>query len=236
MKRLLPLAAVLLVAGCSLIDRNDDHPYENPFYAKYLNTGSALDAQIARTLAALRENPDSPSLHNDLGQMLVDKGFPKDAAREFERAVDADSDFYPAWYNLGLVRAAAGDNVGARRAFYRTVHYKPGHAAALFQLGLIEEKRKNVDKAVDLYAKAYGINRALLDVAVNPRILDSQLTHMALLKLYPKTHTKQSMTFNPTPAAATEAAPQAPSPQPAPANIVTPAPPATDPGAQRPPG
>ena len=232
MKRLLMITvAALAMAGCAELYERDRNPYENPFYAKYLNTGSALDAQINRALDAVRQNPDSARAHNILGALLVQKGFPKDAEREFERAVNADSHFYPAWYNLGMVRASRGEDFGARHAFYRTVAYKPGHANALFQLGLIEEKRKNNDKAVKLYAKAFNINPALLDVAVNPRILDSQLTHLAMLEMYPKKHWKESMQFQGTPAGDREPAPPAPAPSPqaAPEKIVPPAPPATPP-------
>lgn len=240
MNRLLAtLTAALLVAGCSM-NRNKN-PYENPFYAKYLNTGSAVDTRIARTLEQLRADDRSAALHNDLGQMLVEKGFAKDAEREFERAVNNDSSFYPAWYNLGLVRAASDDEVGARRAFYRAVRYKPGHAAALFQLGLIEEHRGNTAGAVSLFAKAYSINRALLDVQVNPRILDSKLTHLALLELYPVSHTRQSLQFNPTPGGyqppnigSPMPGSEGASPQPQPSNIITPAPPATETGVQKP--
>src|SRR5687768_4784499 len=180
--------AIVATAGCAAIDnlgRDDKNAYENPFYAKYLNTGSQLDADINRTLETLRQNPDSAEAHNRLGAMLVEKGFPHDAEREFERAIDVDDDYYAAWYNLGLVRAAHGNELGARRAFQETVDLKPGHAAALFQLGLVEEKRHHRDRAVDLYAKAYSINPALMDVRVNPRVLDSELMHLALLKMYP---------------------------------------------------
>ncbi len=230
MKRLLlTTLALIVVAGCSQYRDRNTNAYENPFYAKYLNTGSALDAQINDTLAALRADPGSPTLHNELGQLLVRKGFPKDAEREFERAINEDSDFYPAWYNLGLVRASRGDAHGARRAFYATIADKPGHANALFQLGLIEEKRQNHDRAVALYAKAYAINPALLHVRTNPRILDSKLTHLALLELYPNTQTRGTMQFQGTPAGYVERAPEAPSPEARPAQIVTPAPPATDP-------
>src|SRR5689334_19497583 len=100
MKRLLILAvAALATASCAgLRHDTNDKPYDNPFYAKYLNTGSALDAQISSTLESLRQNPDSAEMHNRLGTLLVDKGFPKDAAREFERAVDANGKYHPAWY------------------------------------------------------------------------------------------------------------------------------------------
>ncbi len=233
MKRLLLLAAAVVgIAGCAAFD-NDRDAYKNPFYAKYLNTGSALDANLTRALENVRQNPRSPEAHNTLGSLLVEKGFPKDAEREFERAVDADASFFPAWYNLGLVRAARGDELGARRAFYRAIDRKPGHAAALFQLGLIEEKRQHTERAIELYAKAFAINPALLDVRVNPRILDTQLEHLALLRLYPDAHARQSMQFQGTSGwrPRTEALP-APSPQAAPQDIVTPAPPATDPAVQ----
>ncbi len=239
MKRMLLIAvAAAVAASCSAVKdlRRDDKPYENPFYAKYLNTGSTLDANITRTLETLRENPDSAEAHNILGALLVEKGFPNDAEREFERAVNADDDYYPAWYNLGLVRAARGDELGARRAFNETVDLKPGHAAALFQLGLVEEQRQHKDRAIDLYAKAYSINPALMDVRVNPRILDSELTHLALLRMYPAEHNRRSMQFQGTAGAmSSPRAPQAqeaPSPQPPPQKIVTPAAPATDPSMQ----
>ncbi len=238
MKRLLSIAALALtVAGCTAIRdlREDDKPYENPFYAKYLNTGSTLDANITRTLEALRTNPDSAELHNALGAMLVEKRFPADAEREFERAVNVDSRFFPAWYNLGLVRASRGDELGARRAFSRTIDLKPGHAPALFQLGMIEEKRQHTERAVALYAKAFTINPALLEVGVNPRILDTKLIHLALLEMYPDEHNRRSMQFQgapPMPRDTAPAPPPAPSPQPAAGNIVSPAPPVTDPAMQ----
>ncbi|PYQ27861.1 MAG: hypothetical protein DMF56_18475 [Acidobacteria bacterium] len=237
MKRLLLLGVaaltVLSLSGCADLIHHDKNPYENPFYAKYLNTGSSLDTATQKALERVRQDPTSARAHNDLGVLLIQKGFPKDAEREFERAVDADSHFYAAWYNLGLVRSGRGNDFGARHAFYRTIAYKPGHAAALFQLGLIEEKNQNTDKAVKLYAKAYGINPALLDVTVNPRVVDSRLTHLALLELYPKKHWKESMQFQPTPAAYREAT-EAPavSPQPPAQKIVPPAPPVTDPSQQ----
>lgn len=235
MNRFLAIAlAALALSGCTLIDR-DENPYESPFYAKYLNTGSELDARISATIEALRQNPDSPTLHNELGTLLMQKGFPKDAEREFERAINADRRFFPAWYNLGLVRAANDDAQGARRAFRYTVEHKPGHAQALFQLGLIEEKNRNIDEAVRLYAKAFRINPALMAVSVNPRIVDSKLTHRALLELYKTDHDRRSMSFQGTPAGWVDAPredPPAPSPEQTPEKIVTPAPSPTDPAAQ----
>ncbi len=238
MKRTLLLVAALATLGCSQIRdlRKDESPYAHPFYAKYLNTGSSLDAQITRTLTALQAEPSSAQLHNELGALLVQKGFPKDAEREFERAIDNDGGYHPAWYNLGLIRAANGDEGGARRAFRRTVANKPGHALALFQLGLIEEGLYHTDRAVDYYAKAYAINPALMEPGVNPRVLDSKLMHLALIRMYPATHSRRSMQFQGTPTATARRPQQAPSPQATPQQIVPPSAPATDPSQQSAPG
>ena len=226
MKRSLILLAALAAFGCAqLRDRGSEDPYANPFYAKYLTTGSALDRQITRTLDALQADPKSAQLHNELGALLSQKGFPKDAEREFERAINVDGDYYPAWYNLALVRASRGDERGARRALMATVHHKPGHAAALFQLGLIEEKLHHHDRAVDLYAKAFAINPALMDVRVNPRILDTNLMHLALIRNYEIEHARGSMEFQNAPSAvATRRPPPAPAPEAAATKIIPPAP------------
>lgn len=237
MKRLLLVVAAVALAACSSTSTHghDQDPYAHPFYQRYLNTGSPADVQINDTMRALQASPRSASLHNTLGQLLLQKGFPKDAETEFERSVNSDAHFYPAWYNLGLVRMSRGDWLGAHFAFSRTVHYKPGHAAALFQLGLMEEKLNHQRAAVDYYAKAFLINHALLDVRVNPRILDSHLVTLALLKAYPNEHARESTAFQPTPPGYIQEGLEAPSPQPSADQIVLPSTPLTNPSQQSPP-
>lgn len=237
MNRLLLIGAITLaVAGCALVPGNDRNPYDEPqFYERYVDGASPLDAPIMATLEALREHPRAASLHNELGALLIQKGFPRDAEREFERAIDSDRKFYPAWYNLGLARAAAGDEKGAERAFRRTVSLKPGHPIALFQLGLIEEKGGNHESAVRYYAKALRYNPRLMDVRVNPRVVDTKLMHRVLLALYPRKHADQSMQFQPAPAGYVDKQLEAPSPPEKPEEIVPPAPPAPDPSMQPPP-
>jgi len=243
MKKTAIIVAALSLAGCAAIQqhRQTDNPYEKPiFYTRYLNPANPLDAAIQRDIDTLRANPKDAQTHNDLGQLLAQKGFPKDAEREFERAVDADSKFWPAWYNLGLTRAARGDYTGAHHAYARTLHYKPGHSQALFQQGLLEESHGNTQEAITMYAKALAINHQLLDVKTNPRVLDSKLIHLALLRAYPNEHLRETVAFQGTPpnygaVSVPAATPTAPSPQ-APADkIVTPAAPITNSGTQTPP-
>lgn len=237
MKSIALTLAVVLLSGCSVWRDRNDNPYEKaPFYAQFLNTGSQLDLEIQRTLAALRQDPQSTALHNQLGALLMQKDFPRDAEREFERAINADSHFYPAWYNLGLVRMSQGNMSGARRAFRHTVRLRKGHSAALFQLGLMEEREGDVQDAVWYYAKAFRHNPAMLDVRVNPSILDSKLTHLALLKRYELERARRGSAFEPVyPGYEQPREVEAPSPEAAPQDIVTPAPPATEQGTQKPP-
>jgi Tfp pilus assembly protein PilF len=238
----LAIVALSALQCVSIENRIERHraganPYVKPqFYAKYLNTGSALDRQIQQKLRALAADPSSPALHNDLGRLLWDKGFPKDAEREFRRAIVADKKFYPAWSNLGLALQASGDRVGARAAFSRTVELKPGDAATLFELGLMAERAGRDSLAVEYYSKALRINPNLLDVRVNPRVLDTKLIPRALIAAYPQTHEQESVQFRSTPSGyVVPARIETPSPVPAPADIVTPTSPATEQGAQTPP-
>jgi len=239
MKRsLVVLAAALMLFGCTSLQKNQNPYAHRLFIEQFLDARNPLDAQILNTIAALRDNPRSAPLHNQMGQLLREKGFPKDAEVEFERAVNADPTLFSAWYNLGLVRQARGDYPGALFAYRRTLHYRKGHSAALFQLGLMEEQRQNTEAAIDDYAKAFSINRSLLDVRVNPRILDSKLIDLALLRLYPIEHAKESTQFEPTPGDYVQRnLPEqaAPSPQAPATAIVPPAAPVTNPAQQTPP-
>lgn len=239
MKRITLIAvAALLAAGCSLnkyTSHRNTNPYANPFYAKYLNPQVPLDAAIRRDIDALRVNPNSAPTHNELGQLLVQKGFPKDAETEFERAANVDKHFYPAWYNLGMARAARGETTGARFAFGRALHYKPGDSWTLFQTGLLEEQRGDFDGAIDHYAKAILKNHSLLDPKVNPRVLDSKWIHLALIRAYPSEHTRETMLFQGTPPGYVGPPAAGIWTQPAADKIVTPGPPLTDPSKQTPP-
>lgn len=200
MKKSLVVLAALAMGGCTFFQRHHN-PYEKPpVYTQFLNTGTVLDQQIKAFYDAVRANPSSAPLHNDLGQLLLRKGFPKDAEREFERAINADSRFYPAWYNLGLVRAARDNFSGARRAFFRTTRLMKGHSEALFQLGLMEERRGNRDGAIAYYAKALRHNPRIIDVRANPLVLDSKLIHLAILQNYDRDHVRLSGSYLGTPA------------------------------------
>lgn len=240
MRKLSAVAFLLLTtAGCAAVQHATSHgsnPYDKaPFYSRYLNLANPQDQRILHDLDLLKANPQAASVHNDLGAALVQKGFPYDAKTEFDRALDIDRHFYPAWYNLGLLNASLGNEATALHAFRRTVHYRPGHAASLFQMALIEEKNGDTNDAIEHYAKAFAINRQLLDERVNPRILDSRIIDRVLLRLYPKTHASSSFAFQGAPQGyADPVKPEGGWPQSSPADIVTPTAPTVTPAAPAP--
>lgn len=239
-KRLALLTAVLTLASCQSISRHFDkvrhgaNPYqEAPFYSRYLTPDSPLDVRIATVVSQLKTNPNSATLHNELGALLLERRFPNDAELEFQRATYIDNDFYPAWYNLGLLREAKGDNGGAITALRRTLKARPGHGAARFHLGLLYENQGRNEAAIEQYVKAFAIDHALLDVRTNPRILDSKLIHRALLQMYGSEHAQEAIVFQPPPAGYTDQ--ESPSHQPTADEIVAPSSPITSQAVQPPP-
>ena len=201
MKRLVvAVLALMIVSGCASIEESkarkaERESYQNPFYLKYLDPESRLDQHIYARIESLRENPDDPVTHNELGALLFQRRLPNDARYEFERALDLDEEFYPAWFNMGLVHLSEEHLRSAQRAFKKAVKIKPGFGEAQFHLGLVYEMQGRTDAAIDHYAKAFAINWNLLDPRINPRIVDSELKARALMALYDKGHARAAARF-----------------------------------------
>src|SRR5687768_10833669 len=135
MKKIIVLLAVATASlQCMYVQEAADHarfgsnPYAKaPFYTRYLNPGNPADQQILLLIDILRENPRNAAAHNELGSLLASRGFPNDAEREFLRAINADGDFYPAWYNLALIKEGQGEVRTAIKALRQTLDLKRGH-------------------------------------------------------------------------------------------------------------
>ncbi|MCM2315077.1 MAG: tetratricopeptide repeat protein [Thermoanaerobaculia bacterium] len=175
--------------------RAERESYANPFYMKYLESDSALDREIMARIEALRANPESPVTHNALGALLFERRFSNDARYEFKRALEFDKRFYPARYNLALVEIAEGNTGRAERILKKLLRHKPGHPEAHFTLGLLYEQRGRNDAAIDHYAEAFTINPDLLQVRLNPRIVESKLVTASLLTIYDASRARASARF-----------------------------------------
>jgi len=171
--RTLALAAALLLGVT-----------DGAVFERYLSPEVPEDRAILNYLALAEQGQATSDDLAELGVLLLDKGFPKDAERYLEAAVDADKENVEALYRLGLVRQRMGKEGSAIRCYRKVVNQRPGHAYASFMLALAEEKRGRRDAAVYHYAKAYRHQPALANPVVNPLVYDSHLQSEALLLRY----------------------------------------------------
>lgn len=117
-----------------------------------------------------------------------------EAARAYERAIEADPGYADAHCNLGSVRYNQSRREDARKCFERAVAFEPGHVEANLNLGALEEEDGRNERALRHY-------RAALEA--NPLVPD---THVSLALLYEKlglprtglAHWKRVLQLDPT--------------------------------------
>lgn len=186
-------------------------------YEKYLVAGNPLDDKILKNLEDLKARPDSSELHNNLGVLLNQKQFPKDALREFKKAVKLDKKDYQAWFNVGLMQESMGRSYRALRAFKKTVKYKSGHDLAHYHIGMIYERWGFRRAAIRRYAAAIRFNSKILDHAYNPAIIYNEILPEVLSYIYERFRTSALQPYQiakvpppPAPAPAPSAEPAKP--------------------------
>ncbi len=155
-------------------------------YEKYLKKGDPLDDKILNLLNLIKENPNVSQYHNNLGILLLEKKFPKDAKREFKKAIKLDKKNFNAWYNLGILYEAEGQKFLAFRCFKKTVKYKRGHDLAHYHVGMFWESIGFKNKAIKHYLKALSINQEILNPAYNPPIVFNKLLYHIFTAYYKK--------------------------------------------------
>lgn len=115
-----------------------------------------IDSAIDFNKRASRQAPDNPTLLNNLGNFLKDKGDLAASRQAYERALGMDPTCFPAQYNLALVLSAQGEKEGAIRAFKRArllkgdypyIHHHLG--LELISAGRAEEAIVSLEKALE---------------------------------------------------------------------------------------
>ncbi len=220
--RTLALLAVALTLGAA----------EGAVFERHLSPDRPEDQAILNYLTLAEQGQATSNDLAELGVLLADKGFPKDAERYLEEAVEADGENVEALYRLGLVRQRMGKEGSAIRCYRKVVNLRPGHAYASFMLALAEEKRGRRDAAIYHYAKSYRHLPALANPRFNPLVIDSQLQDEAQLLRYRRDVAAASIDVPPVDLAAVrammqalpETEPEAPTPLPTPEAMATPQP------------
>jgi tetratricopeptide (TPR) repeat protein len=183
----------LLAAAAALIwsrpvsgEKKSEAKPSEPFFHQFLIPGDPLDEKLLEQEKKVAENPNSPALLNDFGNLLTERRFPKEARAEYRKALELDPHFFLAAYNLGLMEEIEGRISHAISAYREAIERRRGFPPAHFRLGRLYEKQGRNDEAIQEYAKAIRINDALRDPKYNPLVVDSRLIDQASLVNYPR--------------------------------------------------
>ncbi|MBI3448717.1 MAG: tetratricopeptide repeat protein [Acidobacteria bacterium] len=133
---------------------------------------TAKDPIVAYRLR-LETEPNNPALHNNLGNLYVQRNWMDEAIDEYRKAIDIDGESATAWNNLGTAYHKLGKLSASKSAFERATRIDPRYALAWYGIGTIFDEQGDYDRAVDMYLKAVSLKPDLLDPAVNPQVINN---------------------------------------------------------------
>jgi hypothetical protein len=178
-----------IIAGCWLapaLDAVAGDPEASepkpPVFVRWLVPGDAGDETIREYWERSRQGELSPAGLVDLGTMLFERGYPKDALEMYREALHRDKSLYEAWLRIGIVEHRAREYEDARHAYHKCLDMMSGHGWCNFYLGLLEEQTGHPTKALKHFEKAYEHAPALASPKVNPEVLQSKLQFGAAVK------------------------------------------------------
>lgn len=156
---------------------------KQPIFVSWLVADDPGDQTILHYWERYELEQLSPNEMVDLGTMLFYRGYPKDAVRVLESALDQDEELNEAWFRIGLVEHQQGDLREARIAYKRCLKLLKGHGWCNFYLGLLEEQDGHAKKAMEYYRAAFRYAPVLADREVNPEMASSDLSLGAWLMM-----------------------------------------------------
>jgi len=117
--------------------------------------------------AAITLAPTSATAHNGLGLLAVDEDRSRDAAGEFQRAAELDSNNASYWTNLGNARRALGDRPGAEQAYRRALDVDGRSADAANGLGVLLIEAKHPAEAIPWLERATAAAPDFVEARLN---------------------------------------------------------------------
>ncbi len=156
---------------------------KQPVFVSWLVADDPGDQTILHYWERYELEELSPTEMVDLGTMLFYRGYPKDAVRVLETALDQDKELYEAWFRIGLVEHQQGNLRDARIAYKRCLKILKGHGWCNFYLGLLEEQEGHGKTAMGYFRAAFRYAPKLADREVNPEIASSDLSLGAWLMM-----------------------------------------------------
>lgn len=74
-------------------------------------------------------------IHNERGIELATKGWKQEALREFEKAIEADPNYAPAYDNIADLYAREGDYLSAMKIYLKAIELDPENAVTRYNFG-----------------------------------------------------------------------------------------------------
>ncbi len=132
-------------------------------------SGSAPTSPEAHVAAGTETGRDTEAATraNDEGLKLLEKGELDLAAGAFRGAITADAAFGPAYNNLGKVYFRQKDWYNAAWEFEYAGKLLPKNAGPRNNLGLVLEQTGVLDRAVDSYREAVGLDAGNIEYRAN---------------------------------------------------------------------
>lgn len=179
--------AVVIVVACvgvalAAAAAEPDDDGKDPVFVRWLVPGDPGDETIRDYWERAESGELSATGLVDLGTMLFNRGYPKDAVKMYRAALDLDKGLYEAWLRIGIVKHREHEYEDARIAYKRCLKLMSGHGWCNFYLGLLEEQTGHPSKALEHYETAYRHAPVLADPRVNPAVLQSDLEVAAAVR------------------------------------------------------
>jgi protein O-GlcNAc transferase len=89
----------------------------------------------------------------DLGTSLKLTGNVQDGLAKYYEALKADSQYAPAYYNLGVVYSEMMEYDMALSFYEKAAMYRPMYAEAFCNMGVIYKNRADLDSAIACYER-----------------------------------------------------------------------------------
>lgn len=118
------------------------------------------------TAEPLRDT-EAAKRHNEAGLRHLADGRLDQAADAFSRALTADVEYGPAHNNLGKVYYRKKDSYKAAWEFEYAAKLLPKHAEPRNNLGMVLEDAGELDRAVDQYREAVGLDGDCIEYRAN---------------------------------------------------------------------
>ncbi len=180
------LLALATLTTARAADKDSDKKSPEPFYRKYLVAGNPLDDRIRDQEKRVDANPTSADLHNDFGNLLAARRFPKQAREQYGMAMKLDKTNFMSAYNLGILEESEDRVSSAISAYEKSIDRNRGFPPARFRLGRLFERRGRTSEAIHEYARAIEIDPDMRLVQRNPLVADTRLLDRVSLTIYNK--------------------------------------------------